>query len=220
MYPTVTLPAKTDIGAGISGVSDGWRLKYFLLISIALHAIAIGVPGPSREIGFAQMPVMDVRLTAALARQVPDEDRKLPAAPPTRAGSIAPARQTRSPEETASNLTPSAGSNISESPLYATDPLPPSSGEAFLDSARRLARDEGRRLPPPKTDPGKFDDRPALPELARALARRKLPPGETQFADGTLKVVTSSGSVYCLRPRPLFMRGGPVEPTIVPTTCP
>lgn len=214
----VILPAKTDIRVGTSGASIGRRLKHFFLISIALHAIAIGVLGPSRDIGFAQLPVLDARLTAVLARQVSDE--RLSAAPHARAGSIAPTRLTTSLEETASALAPSAGSNISESRQYPTSPPPSTSAEVLLDSARRLARDEGRHLPPPKTDPGKFDDRPSLPGLALALARRKLPPGETQFADGTLKEVTPSGSVYCVPPRPIFMRGGPVEPTIVATTCP
>lgn len=218
MYRTVALPANTDICVGTSGASVGRRLKQFLLISIALHVIAIGILRPTRDIGFAQLPVLDVQLTAAPARQVPDE--KLPAAPHARADSVAPTRQTTSREETASDLAPSVGSNISASPQHPTSLPPPTSAEVLLDSARRVARDEGRHLPPPKIDPGKFDDRPALPELARALARGKLAPGVTQFADGLLKVVTLSGSVYCLRPLPSLVRGGPVEPTIVPSTCP
>ena len=74
-------------------------------------------------------------------------------------------------------------------------------------------------MPKSKEDTTDFADRSVLPELANALKIPKA--GETRFADGTFKVVTPSGAVYCLKPLPDFVaHGGPVEPTIVPTNCP
>lgn len=214
----VSLTANTAICVGTSGLSDGRRLKQFLLISIALHALAISVLTPPGDGSFAPPSVLEVRLARERQRQASDIDRERPAIAASRArtGGIAAAGET----EPSGMPAPSPEQNTPEHPQYPAPPPPPTAAEVLLDSARRVARDEGRHLSPPKTDPGKFDDRPALPELARALARGKLPPGVTQFADGLLKVVTLSGAVYCLRPLPVLVRGGPVEPSVMPMTCP
>ena len=56
-------------------------------------------------------------------------------------------------------------------------------------------------------------------ELAKALKKQKA--GETRFADGLIKIVTLSGKALCYTPLPdIVARGGPIEPTIVPTNCP
>lgn len=62
------------------------------------------------------------------------------------------------------------------------------------------------------------ESRAALPALARAMAPAAA--SERQLADGTIKVTTTAGTVYCLKPPPDFLRSGPTEPLAVPMTCP
>lgn len=94
--------------------------------------------------------------------------------------------------------------------------------ESLRDLARSTAREVARDIPSLKEDGARIEDRPMLPELARALARKQ--GGKTVrmevFTDGLMKIVTPSGSVYCLRPPPVNATGGPVEPLSVPTNCP
>lgn len=72
--------------------------------------------------------------------------------------------------------------------------------------------------PPDKEQPG-IEDRPVLPRLAHALKKR--PAGETRLANGTIKVVTLSGTVYCLQPLPeAVVLFSSITPPVVPTNCP
>lgn len=90
--------------------------------------------------------------------------------------------------------------------------------DALLASARRIAREETLKHPRPIGDKTNAVERPILPQLAKALRRDA--PGETRLANGMIKVVTTTGAVYCLKPLPKFALGGPVEPMIIPTNCP
>ena len=198
-------------------------MKQFLLISITLHVIVISILRLPPDIVFAPLPGLEVRLAPEPQRQdISDESRDPPLVEMShaRADLFTPIARPPSLGATSKILTPTPESNIPESPQDLTSSPQQTSAEVLLDLSRRVARDEGRHLPPPKDDGGSLGDRPALPELARALARGKLPAGVTQFADGLLRVVTPSGSVYCLRPPPIFAQGGPVEPLSIPTTCP
>lgn len=91
--------------------------------------------------------------------------------------------------------------------------------ESVLDSARRLVRQFAREraagasasdIVPP--------DRPALPELDRALRRPAAE--EKRLANGIVKVATAFGTTYCLKPPPDLPRHGPADAVAVPTTCP
>ena len=91
--------------------------------------------------------------------------------------------------------------------------------ESVFDSAKGIARDEAKRMAPLKAEETDVPDRPVLPALAKALKKQKA--GETRFADGLIKIVTPSGKAFCYMPLPdIVARGGPIEPTIVPTNCP
>jgi hypothetical protein len=61
-------------------------------------------------------------------------------------------------------------------------------------------------------------EKPRAPQIEHALKRQS--PGEYPLSNGLIRVVSASGQSYCLQPPPDFARGGPVEPTSVPTTCP
>ena len=61
-------------------------------------------------------------------------------------------------------------------------------------------------------------DAPRLPALAEALAAPRA--AESTTAGGRRRVVTRSGSEYCLAPRPDVPSGGLVPRLAVPTTCP
>jgi hypothetical protein len=90
--------------------------------------------------------------------------------------------------------------------------------ESALRSAREFARENKPSRATPDAETVDAADRPVLPELARALQRK--PSGETVFASGMMRVVTRSGTTYCLKPKEAFARDGPVEPLSVPTNCP
>lgn len=105
------------------------------------------------------------------------------------------------------------------------------SRESILDAAREIARASERHeaqyrqkgaLNPAgsggadhQTTPR--EERPFMPELDKAIARGSPPAGSTQLADGTIKVVSAAGTVYCLPAPP----SASVSPALrIPTTCP
>ena len=187
------------------------RFVLFLLASAILHAILLVAlrSSPAKRVSLA--PRLEIRLVAPVERK-----STAPAHLPSEQKVFTASRASRTQASRAGTLphvspAESTGAGDIQSPT-----LPKISLGALLDSARRIIRDDERRHPPPAKMID--NDRPVLPQLARALQRE--PPGETRFASGMIKVVTASGSVYCLRPMPEFARGGPVEPTSIPTNCP
>lgn len=89
---------------------------------------------------------------------------------------------------------------------------------ALLEAARQIAHEDALKHPTQPHENIRTQERPILPELARAL--RQEPPGETHLANGMIKVVTTTGAIYCLKPLPKFAQGGPVESMSIPTNCP
>jgi hypothetical protein len=61
-------------------------------------------------------------------------------------------------------------------------------------------------------------DRPVLAALAKALTTATA--GETQYANGLIKITTPSGHSYCFQPKAWYARGGPGDGTSIPTNCP
>lgn len=201
------------VGTGGSGVRP---VQWFLALSIGLHALALLLlPLPQPEPGAGLR--LEIRFAAerrpqnaaALRRELPREpQRRITSAPPAATSPAAPRFEHLSPPDAAHGIMPP------------TAPASPGAASTeLMDAARRIAREAGRQ-PSTLGHRGNTDDYPAFPELARAMARGKLPPGVTRFADGLLKVVTPSGSVYCLQPPPAFTHGGPTEPLAVPSNCP
>ena len=190
------------------------RFVLFLLASTVLHAILLVALRSSPVKQVSLVPHLEIRLVAPAERKstaptyLPSEQKVFAAS------HVSPAQASRAGTPPHASRTDSArSSDIPSSP-----PLPEVSLGALLDSARQIVRDDEHRHPPPRQESLIDNDRPVLPQLARALQRE--PAGETRFANGMMKVVTASGSVYCLRPMPGFARGGPVEPTSIPTNCP
>jgi len=190
------------------------RFVLFLLASTVLHAILLVALRPSPVKQGALVPDLEIRLVAPAERKSTAPTYLPPKQKVFAARRASPAQASRAGTPLHASPTDSAGSNDILSP----PPLPEVSLGTLLDSARRIVRDDAQRHPAPRQESAIDNDRPVLPQLARALQRES--PGETRFASGMIKVVTASGSVYCLRPMPWFARGGPVEPTSIPTNCP
>ena len=192
-----------------------WRLMFSLLFAAAVHILAIALlPLPRVPSALLPTPALEVRLAPS-----PDETRGSTTANAT------PAREARrvSPKPQSTNRfdvrEESAPAAVTLERPAAASSSPSMSMDALLDAAKGIVRDEARRMPPPdKEEPG-IADRPMLPRLAHAL--KKQPAGETRLASGTIKVVTLSGTVYCLQPPPeAVVRISSITPIIVPTNCP
>ncbi len=216
---------------GVFGANDARRFAPFLLMSILLHAVVIGTIRPPRNVAFTSIPTLDVRLAPAQLRQEDIETGSSSENPGKDAGAT-PRLKTRHGVSIIHPPPRLDDSHKVDLPKNVVNPMPGSlekppdsafspprfSLESLRDSVRRIARDEARHLPPSKGAEGQFVDRPVLPELAHALARKEA--SVTQLADGIVKVVTSSGSVYCLQPPPVFAQGGPAQSLGTVSTCP
>lgn len=192
-----------------------------MLLAIGLHILVVRfLPFPEVDsVGF-RVPALEVRLAPSLAPR--DSDPVPISAQETRPTTSYSARGT-SPTQTRKNrseITPYTVESVSPEPTTPAAPTPSISTEALVDSVRNIVRDEERRTQQSKKeDSVDIRDRPVLPEFAKALQKPKA--SETRLADGVIKIVTPSGSTYCLKPLPeVVARGGPVEPATVPTNCP
>jgi hypothetical protein len=195
------------------------RLALFLVASAALHAALLFALRSSPVEQVWPVTPLQVRLTAPAERR-----SEAPMRLPAPREPIAASRVSSTPADRAAVAkapqvaAPPAGNPSSSGDAHSLRPVPAVSLDALLDSARAIARDDARRHRMPRPEDSDDNDRPLLPQLARALRRE--PPGETRFSDGMIKVVTASGSIYCLRPKPEFARGGPVDALSIPTNCP
>jgi hypothetical protein len=107
-----------------------------------------------------------------------------------------------------------------EKVIAITPAVPRISASAVLDAARSLAREEERKLAPSQAGSPSLSERPASPEIARILAKKEGKSSVTQQADGSVKVITAYGTVYCMQPPPGFTLGGPAPAMYIPMTCP
>ncbi|MEJ2694642.1 MAG: hypothetical protein P8166_16855 [Candidatus Thiodiazotropha sp.] len=60
---------------------------------------------------------------------------------------------------------------------------------------------------------------PIASTFAKALNPPKEPPGVSEMSDGTIRVVTGSGIVYCIRPRDDPRMPGPEDAITLAVTC-
>lgn len=89
----------------------------------------------------------------------------------------------------------------------------------LLESAQKIVKEDVKNMPRPKEAAVLLSDRAFSPKLAQALVKKEKVPGVTKYADGMVKVVTSSGTEYCLSPSPQLIKGA-FEPDPIPMTCP
>lgn len=107
-----------------------------------------------------------------------------------------------------------------------TIPIPgkPIDIQSILNSAHRIAEDMGQSYPDAKEALPTLMDRPVLPKLAMILETKKTVAGAMEYADGMIKVVTESGSTYCMQSKisPLtnVPQDGPVKAEGITMTCP
>ena len=218
------------------GVAENGRLGLSLLVAAILHLLLIVFLPLPRVIPFTQpiVPEFNVRLAPEiplpgnnpikLAKEARDPETKN-AKPISKMSPVLPESAPKIRLDQRSPNMPPAEVTLEQPATTATSPpsIPPfpsaPSIESIFNSVKGLARDEARRMAPSKTEETDVKDRPVLPELAKALKQQKA--GETRFADGLIKIVTPSGKALCYTPLPdIVARGGPIEPTIVPTNCP
>lgn len=89
----------------------------------------------------------------------------------------------------------------------------------LLESARQIVKEDVKNMPKTKDDGVLLSDRAFLPKLAQALAKKETVSGVTKYADGMVKVITSSGTEYCLQPSPQLIKGS-FDSDPIPMTCP
>lgn len=202
-----------------------WRLVPSLLLAIVVHILVVIILPLPNMIPLELLPVsvLEVHLAPEARPRAPPQAQLTNSLKGRVNKSKAHARQVppkfQSTRRVEVPIIMSPASFPLERPAQATFSLPLISVESLIDSAKNIVRDETRRKPPSKEEAINIEDRPVLPVLAKAL--KKFKPGETRFADGLIKIVTSAGSVYCVKPLPdIVAHGDSVEPTIVHTNCP
>ncbi len=89
----------------------------------------------------------------------------------------------------------------------------------LLESAQQIVKEDAKNMPKTKDDGVLLSDRAFSPKLAQAFAKKENVPSVTNYADGVVKVVTSSGTEYCLQPSPQLIKG-PFDSDPIPMTCP
>ena len=187
---------------------------FSLLFAAAVHILAIALlPLPRVPPALRSTPALAVRLAPS-----PDEIQESTAAKatPAREARGVPERRSANRFDVRKDAAPAA--ETLERPAAASS-TPPMSADSLLEAAKGIVRDEARRMPPPDEEQPRIEDRPVLPQLAHALKRQ--PAGETRLANGTIKVVTLSGTVYCLQPLPeAVVLFSSITPIVVPTNCP
>ena len=190
------------------------RLLFSLLFAAAVHILALALlPLPRAPSASRSTPALEVRLAPS-----PDETRGSTTAnaTPAREARRVPERRSANRFDVRKGTAPAAVTL--ERPAAALS-TPPMSADSVLDAAKGIVRDEARRMPPLDKEQPRIEDRPVLPRLAHAL--KKQPAGETRLASGTIKVVTLSGTVYCLQPLPeAVVLFSSITPIVVPTNCP
>ena len=197
-----------------------------LAISLLLHAAAVQWLRPPRQwMPDAPEPTMSVFLLPP-PRALATPKAVLPPQPPTPAR--APERPIASqprvpavgvavPPAVAGGPGPPAGD--SRRAAAVASPGPGAAAGDFYERARETVRRMVAEEPTAASNgaPTGFDA-PRLPALAEALAAPRA--AESTTAGGRRRVVTRSGSEYCLAPRPDVPSGGLVPRLAVPTTCP
>lgn len=197
------------------------RLALAFLAALGLHLLILGMiklpvtrivpPVPSRVLQWVDLPIVK-------PQPEPVDRMNKPARPETRRGKIAPVN--RENEVASDKLVRESGATVI-SPQPGTEftaparlnPLDLSATARSL--AREMAHEEGSLAPAQPDNP---TDRPILPQLDQALGKQR--PGVQRFEGGLIKIISTSGRVYCVQEQPNFARGGPVDPLSVPTNCP
>lgn len=197
------------------------RFILFILLSLALHAVLFSLPQPSSTTPHSIIRELEVRFAAPAERTILPAAEK-PSTRKTFSANVPPAPATKRehPAAVTTKLhdpTPYRELDTQRMPVRTSTPNTVSI-TALMESARKIARETGSVQSSQAQAIANVFERPILPQLARALRRE--PPGETRLANGMIKVVTTTGAIYCLQALPKFAQGGPVEPMIIPTNCP
>jgi hypothetical protein len=171
----------------------GWRFSLLLLLSIALHALLLGwianplrntetVTGPAKpgplHLTFLPRPRMQSD-TEAHSSPAESSSADLDTGVKKAGGESGTAEQSQTSES--ATLTPTRDRATSRAILTTAREL-----------ARQMALQAGSERKPARDDAAKA--------LRQALNPQTETPGVKALADGTIRVVTENGLVYCVRP--------------------
>lgn len=194
------------------------RLALSVLAALLLHLLALSLIGTPYKSRPPQPPPLTLHWSRAPSNVTDTPPGEQHTKPSAHIASGPHARFPASSHPAALTIDKTPANADSGSDTTVTSP--PTAADLVESSrrlARSLAREQQRSTPADDTLP--LRERPVLPALERALAKR--PTGETHLANGLIKVTTASGTTYCLQqPPPELARGGPAEALAVPTTCP
>ena len=197
------------------------RLIPYLLFAIAVHVLALyllNVPLPHLAAEPVQRFEVDLSTPLAATPRRRAVENKLTTVQqrlhrPTQFVEANP-RPSLKPETPPAPST-AAAENI-QSPLPHAIPI-----QSLLDSARSMGNEDEKYHPTPQGNLAPLADRPVQERLASILAGQSAPkPGTTHYADGTIKVVTAYGTVYCTKISPDLAKTGPLPPETLTMTCP
>lgn len=200
------------------------KLIPYLLLAMAVHTLVlyclkIPLPHPLT----AQPPLtleVDLFEPPVPVPRKPVLEHSPPAMQQTRQPSNTLAGNTpvlAKPVDTASSPAP-ATTIMTESPLQTPRVIVT---QTLLDAARTMGKEDEKSHPSQQSIRTPLADRPILAKLANVLAEQNTSqPGITQYADGTIKVVTAYGTVYCTKTPPDLAKTGPLAQEAMAMTCP
>lgn len=220
----------TQIGGRSCDIMNStWSLLIFsLAVSIVLHLALFYIVPIGFFVGVSRhAAVLQVRLIVEEIRRTNEQPNTF-----TKDNTLSATKQTTGsahsmgirdvfntkPVQTNTNKQTSTESKAENALSALPPPAKQVSSDQLLETARKIAREEAKKIPPSLHERTGSDDSPVLPELDRVLTQKSQ--REISFADGTTRVVTRFGTTYCLKPPPDFARSGIGAQLSVPLLCP
>jgi hypothetical protein len=186
------------------------RAATALVISIGIHTLIFGILGQQFLLGISKStPIQSKKITLQLLSAKRTETKPEPAEASISSNSIR--REKSAKKRTLTEERKPESNNTAAEPI----PSPSVSPQQILTTAKEAALQAAIRHP--ESDLA----RPATIEsrLADALNPKREPPGVSTRSDGTIRVVTDWGLVYCIRPADEYKISGPEDIPPVSALC-
>jgi hypothetical protein len=191
------------------------RFLGFVLASLVLHSLVLGLMKPSREATSVFHTPMLLHIVSPSSQTVDEFDIPTGVAQPLPTPAET-GRRRYSPHASSSSFD---AHEMHAAEVSAMDtPAAEVSSVNLETSARGIAQGMAREQPSDPAKSSSLDERPVLPALDRALKRAAA--GERRLGDGIIQITTKAGWVYCLKPPSDFARDTPVSGMYISTTCP
>lgn len=187
------------------------RYAISLLLAIAIHAFILRLAGyyllnADSHRGTAKPKTLHLKLSPSKSTPAQPRAQRNPA-------TSSQTKKTKKPEKAAER--DSAENQIEPSdPTTGVAPEPPTATRILAtakDLTQKMAEED-------KTESKPVND-PISSAIERALNPQREPPGVTELADGTVRVVTQHGLVYCIRPKDDPGIAGPEDAISLAVSC-